>query len=354
MLDTLVTLLIGFSVISLAVLLSAYLAFFHAVQKTWLGTAACVVLCAGLAGLQLAHLFYLQTGADLLGSRGYVALLFIVPAAFYFFSRDIVLPGVKPSPRDALHAAPFAVGALLPPALVAPAAFVVGAGYSIWLARVVYGMRRNVKRFRFEMFFFALFAIIAAAVLALVVSLPWLGTQVFYLFYAASIGLTVMLVTAALLIFPEILTRHKRGRTGGLCELDADRNRRRRESGAPATADGDRQALPERKPEPDGAGRSGRAQRAPAVRAHQHALRRGVFPLRARTARRRSEADPQGGPALVGAVDRHDVRVRLAVELLCGIQRGDRRVSGRLPQEPGQGQESGSGMIIQKVRKSLF
>lgn len=148
MLNTLVTLLIGFSVISLAVLLSAYLAFFHAVQKTWLGTAACVLLCAGLAGLQLAHLFYLQTGSDLLGSRGYVALLFIVPAAFYFFSRDILLPSVKPSPRDELHAAPFVVGALLPSALVAPAAFVAGLGYSIWLARVVYGMRRNVRRFR--------------------------------------------------------------------------------------------------------------------------------------------------------------------------------------------------------------
>ena len=206
MLNTLVTLLIGFSVISLAVLLSAYLAFFHSVQKTWLGTAACVVLCAGLAALQLAHLFYLQTGSDLLDSRGYVALLFIVPAAFYFFSRDIVLPNMKPSPRDALHAVPLAVGALLPPALVAPAAFVVGLGYSIWLARVVYGMRRDVKRFRFEMFFFALFAMIAAAVLALVISLPWLGPQVFYLFYAASIGLMVVLVTAALLIFPEILT----------------------------------------------------------------------------------------------------------------------------------------------------
>ena len=206
MLNTLVTLLIGFSVISLAVLLSAYLAFFHAVQKTWLGTTACVVLCAGLAGLQLAHLFFLQTGSDLLDSHGYVALLFTVPAAFYFFSRDILLPSVKPSPRDALHAAPFAVGALLPSALVAPAAFVVGAGYSIWLARVVYGMRRNVKRFRFEMFFFSLFAMIAAVVLVLVMSLPWLGSQIFYLFYAASIGLTVMLVTAALLIFPEILT----------------------------------------------------------------------------------------------------------------------------------------------------
>ena len=206
MLNTLVTLLIGFSVISLAVLLSAYLGFFHAVQKTWLGTAACVVLCAGLAGLQLAHLFYLQTGADLLGSRGYVALLFVVPAAFYFFSRDILLPSVKPSRRDALHAAPFAVSALLPTALVTPAAFVVGAGYSIWLVRVVYGMRRNVKRFRFEMFFFALFAMLAAAVLALVISMPWLGTEIFYLFYAASIGTMVMLVTAALLIFPEILT----------------------------------------------------------------------------------------------------------------------------------------------------
>ncbi len=203
---TLATLLIGFSIVALAILLVAHVAFFDAVQKTWLGVLACVVLCTGLALLQLEHLHFLRTGAELLQSRGYVVLLFLVPPAFYFFSRDILLPGAVPSPRDALHALPIVASALLPAGAVAPAAFVIGAGYSVWLARVVYGMRRSMSRFRFEMFFFGLFALTAVAVLILVLSMRWTGSAAFYLFYSTAIGAALVLVVAALLVFPEILT----------------------------------------------------------------------------------------------------------------------------------------------------
>jgi AraC-like DNA-binding protein len=206
MLAALVTLLIGFSVIALAVLLAAYVGFFVTVQKTPLGIAACVVLCAGLAALQLEHLWHLQTAAPLLESWHYVALVFIVPPAFYLFSRDILLPGRAATARDALHAMPVALAPWLPAPYVAPLAFAIGAGYSLWLARVVYGMRRNVGRFRFEMFFFGLFAACALLVLGLVLSIRWIGPAAFYLSYAAAIGLVTMLVTAALLVFPEILS----------------------------------------------------------------------------------------------------------------------------------------------------
>lgn len=199
-------LLIGFSVISLAILLVAYVGFFDTVQKTKLGIAACVLLCAGLAALQLEHLHYVQTRADLLASWHYVALLFIVPPSFYFFSRDILLAGLKPRLRDALHLVPVLFWALLPAEMVAPAAFAIGAGYSVWLARVVYGMRRSVQRFRFEMFFFGLFAFIAIGVLALVLGAPWIGPAVFYSAYASTIGVAMILVTGALLIFPGILS----------------------------------------------------------------------------------------------------------------------------------------------------
>jgi AraC-like DNA-binding protein len=205
MVDAIATLFIGFSVVSLALLFIAYALFFETVQKSRLGIAACFVLCAGLAAVQVEHLAYLQTGADLLQSRLYTGLLLVVPAAFYLFSRDILLPGTTPAARDALHAVPLAVGLFLPLEWVTPAAFTIGAGYSVWLARVVYGMRRNASRFRFEMFFFGLFAVVAVGVLALVISMQWIGPAVFYLAYAISIGLAVFLVTAALLMFPEIL-----------------------------------------------------------------------------------------------------------------------------------------------------
>lgn len=199
-------LLIGFSIVALAILLAVYLRFMPGVQKSWPGQVACVVLCAALAGLQWAHLGYLQGGVEPLAARHYLVLLFVTPAAFYFFSRDVLLPGVPVSPRAALHLVPPLAAFWMPPPWAVPAAFVIGAGYSVWLARVVHGMRRQVKRFRFEMFFFALFAVIALAVLGLVVAMPWLGTHGFYLAYAGSIGLAVALVTAALLAFPELPT----------------------------------------------------------------------------------------------------------------------------------------------------
>jgi AraC-like DNA-binding protein len=63
-----------------------------------------------------------------------------------------------------------------------------------------------VSRFRFEMFFFGLFAAIAVGVLALVLSMQWIGAGAFYLAYATGIGCALLLVTAALLVFPEIVT----------------------------------------------------------------------------------------------------------------------------------------------------
>lgn len=204
MIKLLATLLIGFSVTSLAILLTAYLRFMPAVQKSRLGAAACIGLCLALAGLQLHHLRHLIGGAEPLAHWHYVVLLFATPVTFFFFSRDIVLPGVPLSRWAALHVLPPALAFLLPASLAATAAFVVGAGYSLWLARVVAALRRHLRRFRFEMFFFGLFAAIATIVLAVVIALPWTGSSVFYLVYAIAIGLGVALVTGALLVFPDL------------------------------------------------------------------------------------------------------------------------------------------------------
>lgn len=205
MISTLVVLLIGFSVVSLALLLPAYLFFFDQVQKTWQGRIACTALSFGLAALQLAHLQHVWAEVELLDHRGYLVLLFLVPTSFYFFSRDILLPGARLSTSSALHLVPPVAALWLPAAYVVPAAFAIGAGYSLWLAHVVRGMRRHVARFRFEMFFFGLFALIALAVLILVLALPWIGASGFYRAYAGAIGMGVVLVTAALLIYPDIL-----------------------------------------------------------------------------------------------------------------------------------------------------
>ena len=202
MINTLAVLLIGFSVICLSILLAAYLRFMPEVHKSRLGRAACILLCLALAALQLNHLRHFSSGAEPLASWHYLVVLFATPPAFYFFSRDILLPEVRLSRLEPLHALPPLLGPLLPSSLVAAAAFAIGAGYSLWLVRVVHGMRRHVRRFRFEMFFFGLFAAFATIVLAVVVAMPWVGSSGFYLVYSITIGVGVVLVTAALLFFP--------------------------------------------------------------------------------------------------------------------------------------------------------
>jgi len=67
-------------------------------------------------------------------------------------------------------------------------------------------MRNQRSRFRFEIFFFGLFALMAFAALLLGLSLPWLEHNVFYLAYANSISIAMVLVVSALLIFPELLS----------------------------------------------------------------------------------------------------------------------------------------------------
>ena len=205
MIEQVTLLMIGFSVLSASVLLLAYAFFLPDMRKTTAGIVACIVLLAALAGLQWHHLQYLLHDAALFGARLYLVLLVSTPPAFYFFSRELLLPDNRKSILDLLHCIPPVASLFLPAGVIAPIAFLIGAGYSIWLARLVYGMREQSRRFRFEMFFFALFAILAVLVLGLGATLPYANPGAFYVAYANSIGIAFVLVVAALIIFPEIM-----------------------------------------------------------------------------------------------------------------------------------------------------
>jgi AraC-like DNA-binding protein len=56
------------------------------------------------------------------------------------------------------------------------------------------------------MFFFGLFALLSLTVLALVLLIPHTGSGFFYMAYATFIGLSMVLVVAALVVFPELLS----------------------------------------------------------------------------------------------------------------------------------------------------
>ena len=187
-------LLIGFSIFSAAILLIAYLFFIRDMRKSVASQVACAGLLLALSGLQLWHWHHIQSGFDLFESRFYVFLLLITPPTFYFFSREILLPETKMRFSDVAHLLPLSLAAVMPAQLVTPVALMIGAGYSIWLVYIVYGLRRHVRRYKFELFFFGFFALLAILILVLAFASNYLPTSVFYIAYANVTGLAFILV----------------------------------------------------------------------------------------------------------------------------------------------------------------
>lgn len=197
---------IGFSVFAALLLLIAYLFFIKDMHKTPVSMLACTLLLTSLSCLQLAHWYYLQTGADLFVSQAYVAALLLTPPSFYFLSREVLQPGSKLMVSDVVHFLPITLSFVLPGNLVIPVALTIGAGYAIWLVRIVLQIRTKVRRFKFEVFFFGFFALVAVLVLVLAVASPHVPAELFYLTYAGMTGLALFLVLGALVSFPDLLS----------------------------------------------------------------------------------------------------------------------------------------------------
>jgi len=197
--------LIGYSVVSCAVLLAAYVFLLGGMRKTRTGIAACSFLLVALAVLQLLHWQFLEQRTELFESPLYVAILLTIPPAFFFFSREVLMPDRPWRLIELLHLVPILLGLVLPTRWVILLALAIGAGYAVWIVGVVLKLRRQVRRFRFEAFFFSFFALLSTAVLILGIASPWLDTAVFYYSYANFTGLSFILIVTALIGFPELL-----------------------------------------------------------------------------------------------------------------------------------------------------
>jgi len=198
-------LVIGFSVISSLILLVAYQLFLPAASKPALGRVSCVALLGALSGLQLFHLGVVERTTSLFDEPAYVLLLLLAPASFFFFSRSVLLPERSVRWWDIVHLVPAMTSAWLPAQILVPLAFGVGAMYSLWFAQFVYGMRRDVRRYPYELFFFGFFAVFAVVTFALIVSIPFVDETVFHLVYANFTGLSMILVTGLLIVVPNVV-----------------------------------------------------------------------------------------------------------------------------------------------------
>jgi AraC-like DNA-binding protein len=204
-------------VIALAILLAAYsvvgalvLALTHFAGEAYrdqaMSRAMGLVLLLALAALQLAHFAELYAQAGWVGSVAYRIAIFSVAPSFYLFARPLLKPQVQTPPRPVRlgHLLPLLVSPGLPDRYALPLAFVVGAGYLLWLARDLYALRRERARFGAEMLLLGgVFVVaIAASVLGLLqLALPG---QLFLSLYASAIGLALLLVQLALGLKPQL------------------------------------------------------------------------------------------------------------------------------------------------------
>jgi len=162
------------------------------------------LLVAGLAAIQGLHLGYLLNRFDQVHSAVYLVLLYCIAPSFYFYSRQLLIADVRYRRIDGIHATPLLLSLILPYNLALPGAFLVGSGYLLWLAKIVYGLRRQRRRFHLELLALATLFTIAVAVLVLGFIWPLLNETDFIGGYSMLVGLAFFAVTLTLLRFPGI------------------------------------------------------------------------------------------------------------------------------------------------------
>ena len=201
-------LLVGFSIFSCLILLVAYLWFLPDMRKTSISKWACFFLLSGLMTLQYAHGLFFSQYIPLVEHRAYGILLTLIPPSFYFFSRSILFVQEHNTLRwhDCIHLLPVLIAVFFPISYLPAFAFCFGTGYTFWFAKAVYQMRNHTRRFHYELFFFGLFAVMALGALVLGLLLPTINPSVFYTAYANAISIALLLIVAALIFFPELLS----------------------------------------------------------------------------------------------------------------------------------------------------
>lgn len=195
----------GFSIVSAFILYLAYVFFLYNLNKSWIALSSGGVLIFSLAALQLLHIEFALQQTDLFTLPWYRFWLTLVPPMFFLFSRAILTPGAKNRAWLLLHLLPLLINFIQRYEIAIVAIFLVGCGYTVWFANLIWNFRAQRARFKYEMFFFGFFALLALLVLGFGVMVPYIDNQLFYYFYANSIALSFILIVSAFIVFPELL-----------------------------------------------------------------------------------------------------------------------------------------------------
>lgn len=202
---SLALLLIGFSIFS-----ALTLALTHFRRENYqdlpMARIMGLMLLLALCGLQLAHFAWLYLNQAWVETTLYRMTLFAVAPAFYLFSQPLLRPQSRSQIRLAQlwHVLPVVASPWFPDGLALPLAFIVGAGYLLWLARSLSALRHESANFRLEIILLGGVFIIAIGVSALGLLQAALPEKLFFNFYAISIGAAFLLVQLTLDLRPQL------------------------------------------------------------------------------------------------------------------------------------------------------
>ncbi|HIO92458.1 MAG TPA: AraC family transcriptional regulator [Leucothrix mucor] len=206
--QTLAILLIGLSIFSAVLLAIAHLDCSE-YQDKFLSRIAGLLLLTTLAGLQFSHYQFIAGDISWVKSPFYTLLLFIVAPSFYFFSRQILK--IKPASSKKmllvliiLHFFPALLGFFIHQNISLPLAFLIGSGYVIWVATMIYKLRGQRSRFKQEILAMAVLFFIALAVIFIAFMEYFTASNTFYLLYSILIGGAFFIADLTLLRSPNI------------------------------------------------------------------------------------------------------------------------------------------------------
>ncbi|MCV6604940.1 MAG: helix-turn-helix domain-containing protein [Porticoccaceae bacterium] len=188
-----------------AVLVTLYLGFLKNIKKSWFAVCSCIGLLGAISALQFQHLGFLSSKTDLLGTQSYRVLIFLTPPMFYYFSKAILFPDAPIKPPLVVHLLTLPLAFYLPREIAVPLAFLIGACYCCWLFHLISRLRAHQKRYQVELFFFGFFTVLALLVLVLGFSSSYINSSYFYYFYANGIALAFVLITASLIVYPDLI-----------------------------------------------------------------------------------------------------------------------------------------------------
>ncbi len=204
---SLALLLIGFSLFSALTLALTHFRRENYQDQTMAKVMGLVLLLA-LSGLQFAHFAWLYLDQAWVETTLYRVTLFAVAPAFYLFSQPLLRP--QPQARTARgqlwHALPVMAAPWIPAGMALPLAFIVGAGYLLWLARSLYALRHERANFRLELMLLGSVFLIAIGVSVLGLVQATLPEKLFFSLYAISIGAAFLLVQLTLGLRPQLST----------------------------------------------------------------------------------------------------------------------------------------------------